>query len=556
MEPTQYWQALRKHWVIIAALAMLGCTVGFALAKTLPPQYRATSSVFLSTDRGENPSELLQGSTFTQNSVESYAQLATLPAVLDPVIAQLGLDMSAQELAGSVTVNAPLDTVLIEVSVVSGSPTQASLIANAITGSLAATAQQLSPKNSAGNPSLTMHPVATASVPKFQFFPSMTLFVPSGFLGGAALGMLYAVGRELLNTRVRGRDDIERAGNAPLLGTIPLLRGEAPTAIVRTAPHSSSAEEFRRLRTNLEFADFDSKVKTVLVTSAVPGEGKSTTALNLALAMAERTRRVLLVDADLRLPSIADYCQLDGSVGLTSVLRGAVAAVDAIQPWAGVLDVLPAGQVPPNPNQVLGSKAFADFLTEMASHYDFVVIDSSPVLPATDALTLSRLVDGVLVVTTVRKSRRQQLAKVLDALRVVSAPVLGVVLNRAPANAESDYYGLAGEPESVAASDPESATKNVLQLNAAVKTRAKRTRRAPAKRAVDATAPEAPEPELASDQLRSAQQQPAAVLQPSSQGEAQHRFGPADSYDATPEELVFSDELDQALRLPADRFGG
>ncbi|MFT2710217.1 polysaccharide biosynthesis tyrosine autokinase [Clavibacter sp. Sh2126] len=440
MDPHDYWTALRRRWISILALTLVGGGAGYGYATTLAPSYRSTSSVFVSSTQGATTTELVQGSTFSQNLVQSYAQLATTPAVLAPVIARLGLDTTPNALARAVTVDTPLNTVIIDVSVTDGSPEEAARLADAVSDSLADVAGGLAPATGSGAPSISLTTVAEAQVPRAPISPNTRLIVLTGLLAGLAAGVLHALGRQLLDTRIRTERDVERVTDAPVIGSVQRReRGAGITLLA--APRSSAAEGYRRIRANLEFADVDTPIRSLAITSALPGEGKTTTAVNLALALAEHSTRVLLVDADLRRPTVAQTTGLEGAVGLTTVLVGGASLDDAVQGWAGGVDVLAAGAVPPNPNQLLGSAAMAALMAELRGRYEYVVLDTPPILPAADALTLAHLTDGALLVTRVRATRRGQLAEAADALDGVHARTLGVVLTRVAPARHSSYYG-------------------------------------------------------------------------------------------------------------------
>jgi succinoglycan biosynthesis transport protein ExoP len=166
--------------------------------------------------------------------------------------------------------------------------------------------------------------------------------------------------------------------------------------------------------------------KTIVVTSSLPGEGKSTTAINLAITLADAGSRVALIDADLRRPSLAEYMGLEGEVGLTTVLIGQADLRDAIQPWGdSSLHVLPSGQIPPNPSELLGSLSMANLLEQLTNRYDIVLIDTPPLLPVTDAAILATITGGALVVAAADRLHRQQLTDGLGSLETVGARVLG-----------------------------------------------------------------------------------------------------------------------------------
>lgn len=449
MEPRDYLDALRRRWILIVALSLLGGLVGLLYASSLPTLYRATSSVFVSTSRGETTSELVQGSTFTQENVESYARLVTMPIVLEPVVETLQLDRTPASLAKSITVDTPLNTVIIEITASSADPQEAAEIADAVTASLSSAVARLSPEGPGGQPAITMTTVAPANVPTAPYSPNTSFIVLTGVLGGLAVALVFAIASEALDTRLRDAADLARVTDAPLLGTVSRRAGRRSSNLVmRTAPHGPQAESYRRIRANLEFADVDQPIRALVVTSALVGEGKSTTAINLALALAESSDRVLLIDADLRRSAIGRQCGIEDSIGLTTVLLGEVDVAEAVQRWGGMLDILPSGVAPPNPGQLLGSVAMAELMGALGRSYDFIVVDSPPLLPASDALGLAHLTDGAIVVARWNWTRRGQLGRAIESLVAVRARVIGVILDRVPASSgsESGYeYRARGE---------------------------------------------------------------------------------------------------------------
>jgi capsular exopolysaccharide synthesis family protein len=235
-----------------------------------------------------------------------------------------------------------------------------------------------------------------------------------------------------------------------LLGEISEARRGAPVLVsLRTNPQGLVAESFRTLSANLRFASIDRPIRSVVVTSAQPDEGKSSVAIGLAQQHAESGQRVLLIDADLRHPTVATYTQLDGTVGLTSVLLGQHDLQDAVQSWGSdTLDVLTAGTTPPNPSQLLSSSSMRLLLEQASSDYDLVVIDSAPIITVTDSLWLGNMADGMLIVVRERFTRHRHLAKAVSAVEGARAELVGVVLNRVKrGDRNSKYY--TSEVESV-----------------------------------------------------------------------------------------------------------
>ena len=452
MELQDYLAIVRKRWVSILVLTVLA--VGGAVAATVltTPTYEARSQVFVSVRNtgGTSTTELLQGSNFTQNQVRSYVDLVTTPRVLGPVIEHLGLASTPDELAQSITADSPLDTVLINIRATNEDPQVASDIANATADSLATEVTALE-KPANGPSPVQISTVRTASAPTEPASPNAKLNVALGLLVGLALGFGVAVLREVLDTRVRTQADVHQVTDASVIAEIGLDEKAAKEPlIVQSDPHGMRAESFRRLRTNLQFLDAGAELRTMVVASSMPGEGKTTTTINLAVTLADAGARVLLVDADLRRPSVAEYMGLEGRVGLTTVLIGRASIEEVVQPWGnGYLHVLPSGQIPPNPSELLGSRAMATFLERAAEEYDIVLIDTPPLLPVTDAAILARLTGGAIVVVGASMLNRSQLAESLSSLETVGARVLGMVLNRVPAKHRGDhyYYDYSPQPE-------------------------------------------------------------------------------------------------------------
>lgn len=449
MELSDYVGALRKRWLVIVVLAVLGAGAGFALARSSTPEYRSTSKVFVSLTRGETVSELVQGATYAQNLVESYVQVATMPAVLDPVIDELDLGVSARALAGRVTATSPLNTVIIEITAVDTEPGRAAQIANAVAEQLAATVTTISPTAEDGGETVQMSVLAEAQVPGAPFQPRTPLLMVTGGAAGVALGVLVALLTTLLDTRVRSAKDFPRVPERAVLGSIPFDRASsrrsAPTMV--SQPHGINAEAYRRVQTNLQFLAAASTLRSIVLTSSVSGEGKSTTAINLALAVAEKRERVLLVDADLRRPSVARYCGLEGAAGLTTILIGSATLADVVQPWgAAGLDVLTSGGQPPNPGQLIDSAAMEAFLAEAVASYDLVIFDAPPLLPVSDAAVLARLTDGAVVVAGCRTVHRGQLVDALGGLDAIGATCLGLVANAVPTSESEQLYYAADAP--------------------------------------------------------------------------------------------------------------
>lgn len=264
---------------------------------------------------------------------------------------------------------------------------------------------------------------------------------------GLLLGIGFALLRDLLDDRIRDADDLEEAARGlPTIGLIPALFDwrDRKTAFLVTSerPRSEAAEAYRSLRTSVKFMALERPVKILQVTSPGASEGKTTTSANLAHAMAESGQRVVLVDCDLRRPRVHEFFHLPNEMGLTSLLLGETSIEEALLPVRGQEDlrVLPSGLVPPNPSELLSGERAASLFRQLGESVDMVILDSSPLLPVTDAVVLATRVDGVLLVAAAGISTARALARSLELLGRVDAVVVGTVLNRAP---EAASYGYA-----------------------------------------------------------------------------------------------------------------
>lgn len=448
MNSKKYGQAFRRFWYVVVIGTIVGAIAGYGLSQLATPVYTATSSLYFSLSFAGTATDLSQGATYTQNQMLSFAQLAESPAVLQPVIDDLNLAETPAQLASAITVSTPQNTVILQIAVADTSPKQAAAIANAVAANLSSTVEQIAPKSATDRATVTVRVIAHAAVPDAASSPNTRLNVLSGLLLGLIIGALIVVLRETFDTRVHNAETAVEVAKAPLVGSIPRERGSHPGLVLVESPLSVGSEAFRQLRSNLEFVTLGSPNRAIVVTSSVPGEGKSVISANVALALAETGQRVLLIDADLRRPMIATYTGLAGGAGLTSVLAGRAEFEEVVQRWGeGELSVLASGPIPPNPSELLSSRKMADLLARLRTEYDTVVIDTAPLGSVADASILARQVDGALVVVDRTQVRRQQLAQTIDSLEKSGAAVLGIVLNRIHTRGQRGAYYMPDQPQ-------------------------------------------------------------------------------------------------------------
>ncbi|MCI0139985.1 polysaccharide biosynthesis tyrosine autokinase [Arthrobacter bambusae] len=450
MDLRDYLRIARRSWILIIASALVGILVGGAASVLIRPTYTAKTQLFVAIQSSGSIQELQQGNTFSQARVQSYVKTVDSPIVLQPAIDALGLTISPEELANQVQAKTDLNTVLIDIDVSDSSPVQAAAIAQAVAKSLISAVDSLERPKTGGSSPVSLSIISPATAPTAPSAPNTRLNLVLGLLIGLAAGIGSAILRAHLDNRIRGEADLRRVTEASLLGAISFDQDATKKPLLTQAPaQSPRAESFRQLRTNLQFANVAGHAQTILVTSSLPGEGKSTTATNLAIALAQAGQTVCLVDADLRRPMVDEYLGLDRNAGLTTALVGDADVADLMQPWGeDNLFVLTSGRIPPNPSELLGSGEMQNLISRLEQSFDSVIIDAPPLLPVTDAAVLSQHVGGVVVVASVQKIRQHDLEKSLAALRLVDAKILGVVLNRLPAKGPDSYaYGYYADTE-------------------------------------------------------------------------------------------------------------
>lgn len=287
--------------------------------------------------------------------------------------------------------------------------------------------------------------IKSAELPVQPSEPQVSRTIALAGIVGILLGVGAALVLEQLDDKVRSEGDLGAISSVPVLAQVPVDQpsDDLPLALENAA--HPSVEAYRGLRTNLQFIALDRSIKIIQLTSSIAGEGKTTTACNLAVVLAQAGHHVALIDADLRRPRVHESFSLDPSPGLTDVVLGAEPkrAVQSVGGFSdGALDVYVAGDTPANPSELLSGRRFSSLICSMGQHYDFVVVDSAPVLPVSDSVALSQHVDAVLLVAHSGRVTQPELSRAVERLERVSAPVRGFVLNRVAVRSDGPYaYG-------------------------------------------------------------------------------------------------------------------
>ena len=441
MNLQDFLRLLRARWVTVSITILVAVAGAVAVSLLTTPLYQASARLFVSTTAGSTLAETYQGNRFSQERVASYVELLMGSTLAQHTIDKLGLDMSAQELQENVTARAKIDTVLINVDVLDKSPVRARDIANTLTEEFVTMVRDLETPEPGARPDSRVVVEQRASIPTEPVVPKTSRNIGIGLVLGIVLGIGLAVLRDMLDNTIKERSSLEDITGAGIAGSIPLDKERRKqTAISFDRENSATSEAFRKLRTNLKFLSVDNPPRVIVFTSSMPSEGKSTTAINLALALAEADHSVVLVDGDLRRPMLHKYLDLVGSVGFSTVLSGGATLTEALQKtrFPG-LTVLTSGPVPPNPSELLGSQSARNLLADLRAGFDYVIVDSTPLLAVTDAAILAAGADGVLIMSRYGQTKRDQLTHAVSTLKDVGAPLLGAVFTMVPVRGSASY---------------------------------------------------------------------------------------------------------------------
>ena len=441
MDARRFWHAVAHRWVVLVLLLILGPVIGAVVALDLPVHYRATTAVLISSDHIGSIDDLAAGSQLAVDVAPSFAALVTSPAVLSPAISSLGLNTSPGQLAPDVRVTVPrtvpLASSTVTISVTSTGRVAAAALANAVADQFALLVPKLSP---------TIEGASAFKATKIEAaYPPASdagLRVGGGIGVGlaAALALCWAIVAAYASNPVIDRREVAtRATSTPVLGTI--------ARVGRKVPDSGSE---RSLVTTI--SALAPRVQCLMVVSPRSGDGRTRTAVNMAVGAAQSSRSVLLVDADLSEPDVARLLGLDESAGLKGILAGTASFADVVQPaGSDGLNVITAGSITAGSTShgmghpLLASAAMSRFLAAARERYDLVVIDTPPMTVSSDSLALAAQVDGIVLVIDARRTRQRMLTASLRRLTVAGGSVVGIVLNRALPPIQHRHFGADAE---------------------------------------------------------------------------------------------------------------
>lgn len=480
----QYLQVIRRRWIVIVAIVVVTSASAYVVSLRMTPMYQADAQVNVTPfTSASSQSNILNMLTDPSAALQTDVTLIQSAAVLGPAAKLVGL-ASAAPLTSAVGAKVLAGTQIIDVSAVSPVPAHARNWANAVAaafinfqrdqaiGQVTAASQDISQRLASLKAQMAAagsSPASAAAISglssqidtlqgELDSLPGASSIVSGGgvviaqatlptvavspkkkqnVLLGAVVGLLLAVGLvlliEALDDRLRSAEEVEALAGVPTLGSVPYTKEMSKPSLAAAMLHeqtSAVSEAYRTLRTNVRFLSVERPLRTLLVTSSVKGEGKSTTSANLAAAFAASGVRTVLVSADLRRPSLHRFFGLENSVGVVDAVLPDV-PLDALLQTNELPDLwlLAAGRIPPNPTEILGSARFAEILEALSSAADLVIVDSPPLLGVADASALASRVDGVLLVVNPGEADRRTLEHATKQLNKAGGRLLGTVMN-------------------------------------------------------------------------------------------------------------------------------
>lgn len=439
MELTRYLSVARRWWWLLVLTAILGGGTAYLASSMVTPTYSATTTLLV-VQQQEAGTVGLADLQASERLANTFTELVTVRPVLESAISRAELSMTPEELEARLSVTSPPTTQLLEITAEASNPEAARDLANIVAETFIDSNQ-----SALGNRPGIVTIVERAEGPLAPSAPNVALnSIVGAFLAFAAAGAIVTV-RDYLDDTVKDDTSVAELTGLPVVGYVsqfarPSKASDALKAGI--APQSREAEAYRSMRTNITFSlGNDGGARRLLLTSPGPGEGKSTTAANLAVVFGLAGARVVLIDADLRRPTQHRLLGVPNTSGLTNLLASVDASSeDAIHRTAYQrVWLVPSGPIPANPSELLGSGRMTQVLAQLERNFDIVILDAPPVLAVTDPALLSRLVSASVVVVQQGKTRSSELKSSVQRLAVAGRPIAGVVINRV-SNAEHRYY--------------------------------------------------------------------------------------------------------------------
>lgn len=432
---------LKKKWrAIVIATLVITILISIINLFFLKPKYETVTKIFIGNDiessEEKNNNDELQ---ISEKLMNTYVELIKTEDLVEVALQKVGTDKSVENILENIEAEISKDTQIIQIKYMSTDAEEAFSIVKAIT-------EEAIIKIKALNPSANVQVVREARIPVTPVSPNKIKNILIGFIISLVISVCIILILSYMDNTFKTRDQLEKSIDIPILALIPRSNERKKGKVeLQENPTSIVSEAYRSLRTNIQYSSFDKKIKTIVLTSAEPSEGKSTTAANLALAMAQDEKKVIILDCDLRKPSLHKVFGISNDNGLSDVLLEKIDLRSAIQKQESGVHALTVGTFTPNPAEVIGSQVMESLIYQLKAIYDYIIIDTPPVLPVTDSQILASKVDGAILVVRAEVTKKDNLINAKKSLEKVNANIIGAVMNDVTDERERYSYYAYGE---------------------------------------------------------------------------------------------------------------
>ncbi|KDR94601.1 capsular exopolysaccharide family [Peptoclostridium litorale DSM 5388] len=430
----------RRKWLFFMVLAVSVAVSAVMTFYVSEPEYSSYTTLMVNKARGDNENYIdYESYIISQKLVDTYAVVAKSETVMERTIKNLNLRVSPQKLLKKVKIDQVDETEVLKISASSTDPALAAAIANEI-------AQVFKEEIFRIMNDENVRVIDYAKIPAVPSKPDKILNMAAGVFFGIMGGLLVVYVLEYFDNAVRSAEDIQNGIGISVIGSVPKLKmsGEkGAELVIKTSPKSPGAEAFRSIRTNMQFANIDQNIKTILFTSSIPGEGKTLVSANMATALCGIGKKVMLFDCDFRKPRLAKVFGLSNTVGITDALMSKRDYREFVkETHIENLHIMTAGNSVQNPAELLQSERIRELIRKIENDYDYIIVDTPPATAVTDASIVSTFSDAAVIVCSSGIVDIDELKRAKAQLEGVNARIMGAIFNRASeASSYYSYYG-------------------------------------------------------------------------------------------------------------------
>ena len=429
----EIFQIIRKYLLLIIIIPMVFAGIGAVLSIYLiQPVYESSTTLIVREDKDAEEEISISDVNLSKSLVYTYAEMAKSYTVLDNTAKTLNIDKLNRS---SITVSPVKDTQILKVAVQNTDPVMARNIADTLVHEFTLEIQRITRTNNVAV-------VDYARLPLEPVKPNIIMNTAIAGILGAMVILLLVFLKEYFDNTAKTEKDIENILGLSILGAVPNFNHGSKTGkfLIKDNPSSPTAEAYRKITTNIEFSNVDNEIKTIMVTSAKQDEGKTTTICNLAAIMTELKKNILLIDLDLRKPAVHKHFNLSNKTGLTDLLMNKDDYKSYLQNISTGLNVITTGMVPANPAEIINSRTLKELIKEVAAEYDYILLDTPPVMLVSDPITISTYTNAVILAIEFGKTEKDLAKKTVDSLKQVNANIIGAVFNNIPVSKQNNYY--------------------------------------------------------------------------------------------------------------------